>query len=128
MENLEKCLKYQRELDTIDSQYEALATREARGAIFIFLLTGWIYAGYIKYLLWKPLILIFFPGIFIASFATALTFIPLFQIKKSMLKSCSKGKRYSAVTFFISIILYILNMANPFICAVYYVKLIFKYI
>ena len=60
--------------------YDQQASAYCKAVIFIWCLVGWIYAAITWQVLWLPGILIFFPGIFVASLIAAVFFIPLWFI------------------------------------------------
>ena len=62
--------------------YNRFASAHCKGAIYIWCLTGWIYAAATWRLRWLPGILVFVPGIFVASMVAAAFFIPIWVIMK----------------------------------------------
>lgn len=69
--------------NTMES-YDKEASSYAEVAIFTWCLVGWIYAAVTWHVLWLPGILIFFPGVFVASLIAAIFFIPLWFITKKV--------------------------------------------
>jgi hypothetical protein len=69
------------EVTRIDG-YDQQASAYCKAAVFIWCLVGWIYAAVTWHVLWLPGILIFFPGIFVASLVAAIFFIPFWLVMK----------------------------------------------
>jgi hypothetical protein len=65
--------------------YDQQASAYCKGAIFIWCISGLIYAGTQWHVLWLPGILLFLPGIFIASLIATAFFIPFWLIMKKVL-------------------------------------------
>jgi hypothetical protein len=62
--------------------YDVQASVHCKTAIVIWCIVGWAYAMITWHVLWLPGILIFFPGIFVASIIAAIFFIPLWIVMK----------------------------------------------
>jgi len=84
-----------------DAAYDQTASSYSKGAIFIWCIVGWIYAAVTWHLFWLPGILIFFPGIFIASLIAAAFFVPLRLVMKKVKKDWEmlRRKRVGLVMF-----------------------------
>ena len=65
-----------------ETAYNQTASSYCKGAIFMWCIVAWIYAAVTWHLLWLPAILIFIPGIFVASLIAACFFIPLWLVMK----------------------------------------------
>ena len=76
-----------------DAAYDQTASSYSKGAIFIWCIVGWIYAAVTWHLFWLPGILIFFPGIFIASLIAAAFFVPLRLVMKKVKKDWEMLRR-----------------------------------
>jgi len=105
-----------------ESTYSSKAAEFCKISIFIWCLTGWIYAGVSGKLFWMPGILVFFPGIFVAGLIAAVFFIPMwFAAKKAGSDWYGKGKKDRgfltlAMVFKIGISL------GPIVGAIYFVR------
>jgi hypothetical protein len=74
--------------------YSQQASTYCKIAITIWCLVGWIYAAITWRILWLPGILIFFPGILVASLIAAIFFIPLwFATKKTKTDWQNSGEK-----------------------------------
>lgn len=76
-----------------DAAYNQTASSYSKGAIFIWCIVGWIYAAVTWRLLWLPSILIFIPGIFVASLVAACFFIPLWLVMKTVNRDWELNRR-----------------------------------
>lgn len=65
-----------------EKAYDLRATSYCKVAIAIWCLVGWIYAAWTWHLLWLPGILVFFPGIFVASLVAFVFFLPSWLIMR----------------------------------------------
>jgi len=78
---------------TEDAAYFQTASYYSKGAIFTWCIVGWIYAAVTWHLLWLPGILVFFPGIFVASLISAVFFIPLWLVMKKVNRDWELDRR-----------------------------------
>jgi hypothetical protein len=104
--------------------YDQLASAHSKAAIFTWCLVGWIYAAFTWHVLLLPGILIFFPGIFIASLIAAVFFIPLWFITKKVKGDLETygGKHWQLLT--LATILKIGGFISPIAGAIGYVHLL----
>jgi len=73
--------------------YGVQASAHCKVAIFIWCIAGWAYVLITWPVLWIPGILIFFPGIFVASIIAAVFFIPLWIMRN---KARADWKKYGS--------------------------------
>lgn len=67
-----------------DEAYNQIASSHSKSAIFIWCIVGYAYAFFTWRLLWLPAILIFVPGVFVASIIASFFFIPLWFVMKKV--------------------------------------------
>jgi hypothetical protein len=96
--------------------------------MFVWCLAGSVYAAMTWHLLWIPAILIFVPGIFIASLIAAVSFIPLWSIWKKMTDDYYVRRRRNWGLFVASLVLKGANLASPVAGAVLYVRLLKRFL
>jgi hypothetical protein len=73
-----------KEDEDLIGSYDKEASHYIKGAIFTWCLVGLIYGAVTWHVLWLPGVLLFFPGIFIASLISAIFYIPLWFITKKL--------------------------------------------
>ena len=66
------------------SEYSAQASAYCKAAIVWWLIAGWVYAGVTWRFLFLPAILVFVPGIFVASLLAFALFLPAYFMKKHL--------------------------------------------
>lgn len=107
--------------------YDQRASAYCKTAIFIWCLAGWIYAAITWHILWLPGILIFFPGLVIASLIAAVLFIPFWLAAK---KAKSDWQNYRGKNWGLLVAATILKLGvyiGPLVGAVLYVRLLKAY-
>lgn len=107
--------------------YDQQASACCKAAIFTWCLAGWIYAAITWHTLWLPGILIFFPGIIIASLIVAVFFIPFWFTAK---KAKSDWQNYRGKNWGLLVAATILKLGvyiGPLVGAVPYVRLLRTY-
>lgn len=102
--------------------YRREATAHSKNAIFWWCLVGWIYASVTWYVFWLPGVLIFLPGIFVASLIAMIFFIPLWFVKKR-LRSYGYG-RGSLGLLILGTVLKIALFCGPIAGSIGYVHLL----
>jgi hypothetical protein len=84
-----------------DKAYNLRATSYCKVAIMIWCLVGWIYAAWSWRLLWLPGILVFLPGIFVASLVAFAFFIPSWLIMRKDWRDLTlRGQRRNGLLLF----------------------------
>ena len=84
-----------------DKAYNLRATSYCKVAITIWCLVGWIYAAWSWRLLWLPGILVFLPGIFVASLVAFAFFLPSWLImRKDWRDFTLRGQRRNGLLLF----------------------------
>lgn len=107
--------------------YDQQASAYCKTAIFIWCLAGWIYAAITWHILWLPGILIFFPGVVIASLIAAVFFIPFWLAAK---KAKSDWQNYRGKNWGLLVVATILKLGvyiGPLAGAILYVRLLRMY-
>lgn len=75
--------------------YDKTATDYCKAAIVVWCIFGWIYAAATWHIRWLSGLLIFFPGVVVASLIAALFFIPLwFIVKKAKTDWQTSGNKH----------------------------------
>ena len=109
-----------------EKAYDLRATSYCRVAIAIWCLVGWIYAARTWHLLWLPGILVFLPGIFVASVVAFVFFLPSWLIMRKDWRSfVLRGQRRNGLLLF-AIALKSAGYISFFIVPVVYVNMLRK--
>lgn len=111
-----------------EKAYDLRATSYCKVAIAIWCLVGWIYAAYTWHLLWLPGILVFLPGIFVASLVAFVFFFPSWLImRKDWRDFTLRGKRRNGLLLF-AIALKSTGYLIFFVVPVVYVNVLRKFL
>ncbi|RJQ50866.1 MAG: hypothetical protein C4530_20875 [Desulfobacteraceae bacterium] len=111
-----------------DKAYEFRAMSYCNVAIVIWCLVGWIYVAYSWHLLWLPGILVFFPGIFVASLVAFVFFLPSWLImRKDWRDFTLRGQRSNGLLLF-AIILKLVGYLTFFVVPVIYVNILHDFL
>lgn len=104
--------------------YDRHASNHCKSAILIWCTVGWIYAALTWRLLWLPGVLVFFPGIFVASLIAAIFFIPLWLIMSEVRRSweIDGDKRWGSLA--LATVLKLGGLIGPAAGAIGYVRLL----
>jgi len=111
-----------------EKAYDFRASSYCTVAINIWCIVGWAYAAYSWHLLWLPGILVFMPGIFVASFVALIFFLPSWLImRKDWRDFTLRGQRRNGLLLF-AIFLKFLGYLSFFIAPVIYINILRKFI
>ncbi len=108
--------------------YDQQASAYCKASVLIWCLAGWVYAAVTWHILWLPGILIFFPGIFIASIIAAFFFIPLWFAAKKAQADWQNHREKSWSLLVAATILKVGVYLGPLAGAVVYVRLLRAYL
>jgi hypothetical protein len=107
--------------------YSQQASTYCKIAITIWCLVGWVYAAVTWHILWLPGILIFFPGLLVASLIAAIFFIPFWFATKKAKMDWQNHREKSWVLLMTATILKIGVYLAPIAGSMLYVKLLRVY-
>jgi 4-hydroxybenzoate polyprenyltransferase len=110
----------------IDAYYQQ-ATAYCKTATFTWCVAGWVYAAITWHILWLPGILIFFPGIFIASIIAAVFFVPLWLVVKKVKTDWQNHRNKNWGLLVVATLLKFGLYLGPLAGAVHYVRLLKMY-
>lgn len=111
-----------------EKAYDSRATSYCTVAINIWCIVGWAYVAYSWRLLWLPGILVFMPGIFVASLVAFMFFLPSWLImRKDWRDFTLRGQRRNWLLFF-AIVLKVIGYLSFFVAPVIYINILRKFI
>ena len=111
-----------RMLGMSESDYNRSASAHCKAAIFTWLVSGRIYAGVTGQLLsWESLLLLF-PGVFVASLISLLTFLASAAVKRPAAAMAPGAAFTEFVSLFIVTIVLIVLFLVPIVSAVVFVE------
>lgn len=114
--------------DAESSEYSALATAESKSAIFLWCVSGGIYAAKTWHLLWLPGLLLFIPGIFIASIISAAFFIPVWHLRKSVKRRFEQTREKNWSLLVAATVIRIFGVLSPIAGSIFYIRVLRRFL
>lgn len=107
-----------------DMEYTLTAAAYSKMAILTWCIAGWIYAAVTWHLFWLPGLLIFVPGILIASIVAMVFFVPFWRVMKTVDRDWCYARRKRVGLLLIATLLKVTGFIASIAAPVVYVKML----